>query len=154
MSSGNLLLEYVDVRLQKEDNVRDRTNCSSAILSIDSINDIHMFCNTYLNEEDNFRYNERNSTKFTELEVKLANLYKTNELDAPQMVWIRVSGEGTSLFLVVSVSIKRFPLRFGHVTCKKRYFSNNVLGHLNLSGGTLICLLKGSNLLQMPLKRG
>ena len=119
MSSGNLLLEYVDVRLQKGDNARDGTNCSSAILNIDSNNDIQSLCSTLSNEEVNFRYNDQISTKYTNMEVKLANLYKTNELDAPQMVWIRVSGEGTSLFLVVSVSIKRFPLRFGHVTCKK-----------------------------------
>jgi len=129
-SPGNLLLEYVDVRLQKGDNARDGTDCSSAILSyrnIDSNNDIQSLCSTLSNEEDNFRYNERIATEFTEMEVKLANLYKTNAFDAPQMVWVRASGEGTSLFLVVSLSIKQTPLLSGRVTCKNIQISKTYI---------------------------
>ena len=46
---------------------------------------------------------------FSTMEVKLADLYKTNAFDAPQMVWVRMSGVYTYFYWYSLCQLKGFP---------------------------------------------
>ncbi|XP_052807984.1 uncharacterized protein LOC128236893 isoform X2 [Mya arenaria] len=91
-SSDNIIVEYVDVRMFKAQNTLQGSECPSASLAI-STTFVNTGCVSTLNEEDNFKYDEVNTTFSKNVELLLTNLYKTGPLDLPEFVWIKVSAE-------------------------------------------------------------
>lgn len=91
-SDGNINIDYVDVRLINTHTSGPGSECSSAVLTTTPDDNTDTTCDTSLNEDENFIYAVLAETGMPSIEVKLLNLYKNGNSDAPEFIWLNING--------------------------------------------------------------
>lgn len=89
----SIAVDYTDVRMTQTYNDAPGTSCSSAILATNPTgSDVNTTCSPGSEDWNNFVFDRFWSTGLQGLEIILFNLYKTSANDAPEFIWLSVSG--------------------------------------------------------------
>lgn len=89
----SIAVDYTDIRMAQSYNNAPGTSCSSAILATNPTgSDVNTTCIPGSEAWNNFVFDRFWSTGLHELEIILFNLYRTSANDAPEFIWLSVSG--------------------------------------------------------------
>ncbi|XP_052241346.1 uncharacterized protein LOC127851555 [Dreissena polymorpha] len=108
-SSENLIVTYVDVRLERFHTTKSTTNCSSSRL--DSFPQIHtpIVCTSTLDDYANFVYKRTVNTTIRNVRLELNDLFKLDAFDSPVYVWVLVTARNNANVNVSCASLMTTP---------------------------------------------
>ncbi|XP_060556522.1 uncharacterized protein LOC132717134 [Ruditapes philippinarum] len=92
--NGEAQIDYVDIRMFKSLTSIQGSSCSSATLTSVPDDNFDTQCVNSKPEEDNFKYGHL--TTGTVIEMKLLNLFRNGNDDAPQFVWLHITADDQS----------------------------------------------------------